>query len=186
MYDVALTRQVSVPTPQMLGVAQPVTVIRGEQTFPILVTAAQRLTEAMPHAELVIVPESVMHLPICRNGAGRAPARELSGIAASREDVAAARGRGPTARSTEAVEEPVEQHAGEAPDEVMTGVIRGKVAGATVLLTVAADHVTRGGRGSAGPRRGSGRRRRTRRRRRRARADGCRHHPRTGVTRCSE
>ncbi len=63
VYDVALTRQVSVPTPQMLGVAQPVTVIRGEQTFPILVTAAQRLTEAMPHAELVIVPESVMHRP---------------------------------------------------------------------------------------------------------------------------
>ena len=63
VYDVLLTRQVSVPTPQMLGVAQPVTVIRGEQTFPILVTAADRLAESMPHAELLIVPESVMHRP---------------------------------------------------------------------------------------------------------------------------
>jgi predicted ATP-grasp superfamily ATP-dependent carboligase len=40
-----------------------VTILRGEQTFPILVAAADRLAEAMPGSELVIVPESVMHRP---------------------------------------------------------------------------------------------------------------------------
>ena len=63
VYDATLTRQVSTPTPEMRGVAVPVTILRGEQTFPILVTAADRLAEAMPKAELVIVPESVMHRP---------------------------------------------------------------------------------------------------------------------------
>jgi pimeloyl-ACP methyl ester carboxylesterase len=63
VYDVALTRQVSTPTAEMLAVAQPVTILRGEQTFPILVTAADRLAAQMPDAEYVIVPESVMHRP---------------------------------------------------------------------------------------------------------------------------
>ena len=63
VYDVAITRQVSTPTAAMLAVTQPVTILRGEQTFPILVTAADRLASQMPHAEYVIVPESVMHRP---------------------------------------------------------------------------------------------------------------------------
>lgn len=63
VYDATLTRQVSTPTPEMRSVAVPVTILRGEQTFPILVTAADRLAEAMPQADLVIVPESVMHRP---------------------------------------------------------------------------------------------------------------------------
>ena len=63
VYDARLTAQVSTPSPEMLSVSQPVTIIRGEQTFPILVTAADRLAAEMPDAELVIVPESVMHRP---------------------------------------------------------------------------------------------------------------------------
>ncbi|MHC2997705.1 alpha/beta fold hydrolase [Microbacterium sp. HJ5] len=63
VYDARLTAQVSTPPAEMLSVEQPVTILRGEQTFPILVTAADRLAEAMDGAELVIVPESVMHRP---------------------------------------------------------------------------------------------------------------------------
>lgn len=63
VYDAVLTAQVSTPPPEMLSVAQPVTILRGEKTFPILISAADRLAAAMPDAELVIVPESVMHRP---------------------------------------------------------------------------------------------------------------------------
>jgi pimeloyl-ACP methyl ester carboxylesterase len=63
VYDARLTAHVSNPTPEMLALAQPVTILRGEQTFPLLVTAANRLAEQMVAAELVIVPESVMHRP---------------------------------------------------------------------------------------------------------------------------
>jgi pimeloyl-ACP methyl ester carboxylesterase len=63
VYDARLTRQVSTPTAAMRAVASPITVIRGEQTFPVLITAADRLIEAIPSADLVIVPESVMHRP---------------------------------------------------------------------------------------------------------------------------
>lgn len=63
VYDAALVAQVSTPTPAMLAVTQPVTVLRGEQTFPVLIAAADRLAGAIDHAELVIVPESVMHRP---------------------------------------------------------------------------------------------------------------------------
>lgn len=63
VYDARLSAQVSTPTPEMLAVSQPVTVLRGEQTFPILITAADRLAGEMDGAELVIVPESVMHRP---------------------------------------------------------------------------------------------------------------------------
>jgi pimeloyl-ACP methyl ester carboxylesterase len=60
-YDLTLVRQVSTPTSAMLAVAQPVHVLRGERTFPMLVAAASRLADAIPGAELVVVPESVMH-----------------------------------------------------------------------------------------------------------------------------
>ena len=63
VYDAKVTAQVSTPTPEMLSVSQPVTILRGEQTFPILVTAADRLAQELEGAELVIVPESVMHRP---------------------------------------------------------------------------------------------------------------------------
>ena len=63
VYDTLLVQKVSTPTPEMLSVEQPVTVLRGEQTFPILITAADRLADEIEHAELVVVPESVMHRP---------------------------------------------------------------------------------------------------------------------------
>jgi pimeloyl-ACP methyl ester carboxylesterase len=61
VYDVLLTRAVSTPTAAMLGVQVPVTILRGEPTFPIIVAATDRLAELMPHAELVVVPESHDH-----------------------------------------------------------------------------------------------------------------------------
>ncbi|MEU1970119.1 alpha/beta hydrolase [Microbacterium sp. NPDC019599] len=63
VYDATLVRNVSTPTAGMLSVEQPVTVLRGEQTFPLLIRAADRLAAEIPHAELVVVPESVMHRP---------------------------------------------------------------------------------------------------------------------------
>ncbi|MBN9178153.1 MAG: alpha/beta fold hydrolase [Microbacterium sp.] len=61
VYDAALTRDVSTPTPDMLAVAAPVTILCGEQTFPMLSVAAEKLAAAMPGAELLITPESLMH-----------------------------------------------------------------------------------------------------------------------------
>ena len=63
VYDTNLVREASIPTDEMLAVRAPVTILRGEQTFPILLTAADRLADAMDAAELVVVPESVMHRP---------------------------------------------------------------------------------------------------------------------------
>ncbi|NLP84205.1 alpha/beta hydrolase [Microbacterium sp. CFH 90308] len=63
VYDTALVAQVSTPTPEMLAVSQPVTILRGEQTFPMLIAAADRLADEMASAQLVVVPESVMHRP---------------------------------------------------------------------------------------------------------------------------
>ena len=63
VYDVLLTRQVSTPTAAMRSVGVPVTILRGEQTFPFLAGAADRLAQEMDAAELVVVPESVMHRP---------------------------------------------------------------------------------------------------------------------------
>jgi pimeloyl-ACP methyl ester carboxylesterase len=61
IYDLRLTTTVSTPTPEMLSVGVPITILRGEQTFPFLVAAGDRLAAEMPDAEYVIVPESVMH-----------------------------------------------------------------------------------------------------------------------------
>lgn len=63
VYDSALVARVSTPTPQMLAVTTPVTVLRGEQTFPVLLAAADRIAAAIDPAELVVVPESIMHRP---------------------------------------------------------------------------------------------------------------------------
>ncbi len=63
VYDALLTRQVSTPAPELLSVPQPVTILRGAQTFPVLITAADRLAAEMDGAELVVVPESIMHRP---------------------------------------------------------------------------------------------------------------------------
>lgn len=61
VYDALLTKAVSTPTTAMIHVAIPVTILRGEPTMPLLVKAANLLAEAMPNAELVVVPESHDH-----------------------------------------------------------------------------------------------------------------------------
>ena len=61
VYDARLTAAVETPSAAMLGVGAPVTVLRGEPTYPMLVAAAERLAAAMPSAELVVVPESHDH-----------------------------------------------------------------------------------------------------------------------------
>jgi hypothetical protein len=61
VYDAVLTRAVSTPTAAMLGVSVPVTILRGEPTYPFLVASTDRLAALMPQAELVIVPESRDH-----------------------------------------------------------------------------------------------------------------------------
>ena len=61
VYDTLLTKAVSTPTSAMTGVTMPVTIFRGEPTMPLLVKATDRLAEAMPAAELVVVPESHDH-----------------------------------------------------------------------------------------------------------------------------
>jgi len=63
VYDMRLVNQLSELDPATLSAPAPVFVLRGERTFPILVTAAARLVGALEGAELVVVPESVMHRP---------------------------------------------------------------------------------------------------------------------------
>ena len=60
VYDTILTSQCATPSPAMLAVS-PVTILRGEQTFPFIIQATDRLAGAMPQAELVVVPESRDH-----------------------------------------------------------------------------------------------------------------------------
>ena len=61
VYDAILTAAVSTPTDAMTSVTMPVTILRGNPTFPILVRAADQLAAAMPSAEMVVVPESHDH-----------------------------------------------------------------------------------------------------------------------------
>ncbi|MGB4136840.1 MAG: alpha/beta hydrolase [Microbacterium sp.] len=63
VYDARLTLRMRQPSADVLDVAGPVVVLRGAQTFPFLVGASDRLASEIPGAELVIVPESVMHRP---------------------------------------------------------------------------------------------------------------------------
>lgn len=63
VYDTRLTVRMRMPDAALLDVAVPVTVLRGEQTFPFLLAASDRLAAEIADAELVIVPESVMHRP---------------------------------------------------------------------------------------------------------------------------
>ncbi len=63
VYDVRLTSRLRRPGRELLEVAPPVTVLRGAQTFPFLMASSDRLAAESPDAELVIVPESVMHRP---------------------------------------------------------------------------------------------------------------------------
>lgn len=61
VYDALLTKAVSTPTAAMVAMDVPVTILRGEPTFPMLVAATDRLAALLPRAELVVVPESHDH-----------------------------------------------------------------------------------------------------------------------------
>ena len=63
VYDNRLVASVSTPTGAMLGVGVdvPTTLLRGDPTMPLIVTAVERLAAAMPGTELVVVPESHDH-----------------------------------------------------------------------------------------------------------------------------
>lgn len=63
VYDTRLTLRLKQVDPELLRVSVPVTVLRGAQTFPFLMAAADRLAAAIPDARLVVVPESIMHSP---------------------------------------------------------------------------------------------------------------------------
>ena len=54
-------RSVSTPTGAMLGVDVPTTLLRGDPTVQLIVTAVERLAAAMPGTELMVVPESHDH-----------------------------------------------------------------------------------------------------------------------------
>src|SRR5690606_21071509 len=60
VYDARLTLRLRQVDPELFEVSVPVTVLRGAQTFPFLLEASDRLAAAIPGAELVVVPESVM------------------------------------------------------------------------------------------------------------------------------
>jgi pimeloyl-ACP methyl ester carboxylesterase len=61
VYDNQLVASVSTPTAAMLEVDVPTTILRGDPTVPLIVTAVERLAAAMPRTELVVVPESHDH-----------------------------------------------------------------------------------------------------------------------------
>jgi pimeloyl-ACP methyl ester carboxylesterase len=61
VYDTRLVASVSTPTVAMLDVDIPATIMRGDPTVPLLVTAVERLAAALPEADLVVVPESHDH-----------------------------------------------------------------------------------------------------------------------------
>ncbi|MDQ0614705.1 pimeloyl-ACP methyl ester carboxylesterase [Microbacterium sp. W4I4] len=63
VYDTRLTLRLKQVDPTLLDVSASVTVLRGAQTFPFLLAASDRLASVMDGAELVVVPESVMHRP---------------------------------------------------------------------------------------------------------------------------
>ena len=61
VYDATLSREVSTPTTSMTSIDVPVTMLRGEPTFPLLARAVELLHDAMPNSELIVVPESRDH-----------------------------------------------------------------------------------------------------------------------------
>lgn len=63
VYDTRLVHQMRQPGSELLDVKRPVTVLRGEQTFPFLIAASDRAAAQIRGSELVVVPESVMHRP---------------------------------------------------------------------------------------------------------------------------
>lgn len=61
VYDATVTAAVPEPSPEMLAVTSPITILIGDDTFPILSRSCELLDEILPAAELVRVPESKHH-----------------------------------------------------------------------------------------------------------------------------
>ncbi|TPW72245.1 alpha/beta fold hydrolase [Schumannella sp. 10F1B-5-1] len=61
VYDATIALTFAVPTPEMLNVGVPAVIVRGEQTFPVLIAAADRLATLMPQHRLVIEPRFLNH-----------------------------------------------------------------------------------------------------------------------------
>ncbi len=61
VYDATLTRDLAAPTVAMRELSLPVTILRGDPTFPVLVRAFELLRDAMPDAEFLVVSESRDH-----------------------------------------------------------------------------------------------------------------------------
>lgn len=61
VYDTLVTGRASTPSDAMLAVGIPVTILCGVETMPMLTKAAARLSETMPDAEYLKIPESVGH-----------------------------------------------------------------------------------------------------------------------------
>lgn len=61
VYDATLTAAVPSPSEAMVTVSSPITILLGDETFPVLVRSCELLASAIPAAELVRVPESKHH-----------------------------------------------------------------------------------------------------------------------------
>jgi pimeloyl-ACP methyl ester carboxylesterase len=61
VYDATITASTPVPTPDMAAVPTPTTVLRGGRTWPFLEVSTDSLASLLPHATLVVVPESLDH-----------------------------------------------------------------------------------------------------------------------------
>jgi pimeloyl-ACP methyl ester carboxylesterase len=55
VHDAVITARLAVPTAEMAAVEVPTVVLRGERTWPLLATAAERLAGMLPNARLRIV-----------------------------------------------------------------------------------------------------------------------------------
>lgn len=61
VHDATLAATLPRPSQNMLAVTSPITILLGDETFPILSRSCEQLDEALPGAELVRVPESKHH-----------------------------------------------------------------------------------------------------------------------------
>ncbi|MCS5729118.1 alpha/beta hydrolase [Herbiconiux moechotypicola] len=61
VYDATITTTLAVPTREMVAVTTPVTVMRGERTWPLLESAAEELVRLLPGARLEVIPGAADH-----------------------------------------------------------------------------------------------------------------------------
>lgn len=61
VYDATIARTWATPTPAMMRTTTPVTILRGEQTFPFLIAAADELARHMPDAAYAVRSDFADH-----------------------------------------------------------------------------------------------------------------------------